>query len=42
MSLLNSVGDVGSVGAWVPGWRETNFCVGLMGLVDPQNFCADQ
>ena len=41
-SLLNSVDDVGSVGAWIRGWRETNFGIGRMFRVGPQRFCADQ
>ena len=41
-SLLNSVGGVGSVGAWIRRWRKTNFDIGRMGRVGPQRFCADQ
>ena len=37
-SLLNSVGGVGSVGAWVCGWCETNFDIGCMGHLGPQDF----
>ena len=32
-SLLNSVGGVGSVGAWVRRWRGSNFGVGNVGGV---------
>ena len=32
LSLLNSVGGVGSVGAWVCGWRGPNFGLGGVGL----------
>ena len=42
MSLLNSVGGLGSVSGWVRGWRETNFGIGRIGRVGPQSFCADQ
>ena len=34
-SLLNNVGGVGSVGAWVRGWRESNFGVGGVVGVGP-------
>ena len=30
------------LGAWVRGWRETNFDIGRMGCVGPQSFCANQ
>ena len=36
-SLLNGVGGVGSVGAWVRGWRETNFGIDCMGRVGTQS-----
>ena len=36
------MGGVGSVDAWVRGWRETNFGISRMGLVGPQSFCADK
>ena len=42
MSLLNSVGGLGSVSAWVRGWSEANFGIGRIGRVGPQSFCADQ
>ena len=35
-------GGVGSVDAWVRGWRETNFGISRKGCVGPQSFCADQ
>ena len=38
-SLLNSVGSVGSVGAWVRGLPESNFG---MGRVGPQHFGGEQ
>ena len=38
-SLLDSVEGVGSVGAWVRRWRESNFGIGLVGL---QNFGEDK
>ena len=38
-SLLDSVEGVGSVGAWVRRWRESNFDIGLVG---PQNFGEDK
>ena len=41
MSLLNS-GGVGSVDAWVRGWRESNFGRGPVGRVGPQSFGAGQ
>ena len=41
-SLLNSVGGVGLVGAWVRGWREPDFGVGRVGRLGPQNFDTDQ
>ena len=42
MILLNSVVGVGSVGAWVRGWRGSNFGVGGMGGVGPLNFGIGQ
>ena len=36
--MLNSVGGVGSVGAWVGGWCELNFGIDPVGRVGPQNF----
>ena len=36
------MGGVGSVSAWVRGWRETNFGIGRLGRLGPQSFCADQ
>ena len=30
-------GDIGSVGAWVRGWSESNFCMSGVGRVGPQN-----
>ena len=27
---------------WVSGWRESNFGIGCLGRVGPQNFAADQ
>ena len=41
-SLINSVGGVGSVDAWVRGWRETNFGISRMGRVGPESFWVDQ
>ena len=38
-SLLDSLEGVGSVGAWVRRWRESNFGIGLVGL---QNFGEDK
>ena len=42
MILLNGVSGVGSVGAWVRGWRGSNFGVGGMGGVGPLNFGIGQ
>ena len=36
------MGGVGSVGAWVRGWRESNFGIDLVGRVGPQNFGEDK
>ena len=36
------MGGVGSVGAWVRGWRGKNFDIGRIGRVGPQSFCMDQ
>ena len=35
-SLLNSVGGVGSVGAWVREWLKSNFGIDPVGRVGPQ------
>ena len=40
--LLNSVGNVGKVGAWFNGWHVSNFDMGRMGRVGPQNFGTGQ
>ena len=39
-NLLNSMGGVVSVGAWVRGWREPNFGVSRVGCVGLQKFGA--
>ena len=31
-----------SVGAWVRGWSELNFCMSRVGRVGPQNFGVGQ
>ena len=36
--MLNSVSIVGSVGAWVSEWRESNFGRGYVDRVGPQSF----
>lgn len=33
MSLINSSGGVGSVGAWVLGWRGSNFGMGSVAWI---------
>ena len=40
--LLNSVGNVGKVGAWFNGWHVSNFSMGRVGLANPQNFGGSQ
>lgn len=40
--LLNSVGKVGRVGAWFNGWHVSNFDMGRVGRVGPQNFGTGQ
>ena len=34
--MLNNVGGVGSVGAWVGGWCKLNFGIDPVGRVGPQ------
>ena len=40
--LLNSVGNVGKVGAWFNGWHVSNFDMDRVGRVGPQNFGTGQ
>ena len=41
-SLLNSVGGLGSAGAWVRGWCELNFDISRESRVGPQKFGANK
>ena len=40
--LLNNVGNVGKVGAWFNGSHVSNFDMGRVGRVGPQNFGTGQ
>ena len=40
--LLNRVGSVGKAEVWFHGWHESNYGMGRLGCVGPQNFAAAQ
>ena len=42
MSLLDSVGSLGNVGAWFRGWHKSNFDMSSVGHVGRQKFDAGQ